>query len=52
MTEVSQMHFLTLYTSYGTFIQAFALADKNDPTKGIKEIRKFDTKKIFGGDSI
>lgn len=42
----------TLYTNYGTFIQAFALIDKNDPTKGIQEIRKFDTKKIFGEKSI
>ena len=41
-----------LYTNYGTFIQAFALVDKNDPTKGIQEIRKFDTKKIFGENSI
>ena len=41
-----------LYTNYETFIEVFALNDKNDPSKGIKELRKLDTKKIFGTNSV
>ncbi len=41
-----------LYTNYETFIEVFALNDKNDPSKGIKELRKLDTKTIFGDNSV
>ena len=40
-----------LYTNFGNIVVSFGLLDNNDPTKGIKEVGRIDTKTIFGENS-